>query len=530
MNEEEILFNSPSGSINEKLQKSVKLILEEQYGYNQNLMGDHFITEATKGDYIDLAVWRTENERKLNNPPLIIVECKSSQSKGRMVERITQLGKRIHAKYLLVVNQETFTAYSKIGEEYVLIESLPNYSDLSIDTHTVLLNCFKLIQNTEMMSTEDAISELNKIIMRKLTNDQLPHNHSPYFNLGDYKLKGQTFNKVKTELENIEMNQYFYEEYDIFIDKIFRGESSEFITPRAIAKFMVEILEPQPGELIGDPCCGTSTLLIEAGNFVNRNFDHLDNKKTNIYGCEINKNRFHFSQANMLIHGYSYDNVQLHDGLLNTKDMSEEKFDVILLNPPSGTKVGEDVVVLPWDIEEEMDKNIIGKSIISLYETSSVSHLSEVLFLERALRLLKPGGRLGIVLTNKILEKSAFSRIRYFVESKSKLLFICSLPPGIFGKSIVDSSIVFLQKFNYQEKKLYNEAYRRRENELTVKYYNKSKTKIIDYIYTQVRNDFNYKIPVASVLKRTGRQDLSYKDDFLDLVIKYKDYKNSISD
>lgn len=95
----------------------------------------------------------------------------------------------------------------------------------------------------------------------------------------------------------------------------------------------------------------------------------------------------------------------------------------------------------------------IGDSLLGLFETGKMSGLTEVLFIERCLNLLKPGGRMGIVLPEGVLNNTNLQKIRDFVESKAKILLIVSIPQDVFIASgaTVKPSLLFFKKFTADE-------------------------------------------------------------------------------
>ena len=87
-----------------------------------------------------------------------------------------------------------------------------------------------------------------------------------------------------------------------------------------------------------------------------------------------------------------------------------------------------------------------------------MSALTEVLFIERCLRLLKPGGRMGIVLPEGVLNNSNLQKVREYFEGQAKIILICSIPQDVFIKAgaTVKPSLVFLKKFTKEESEQYN--------------------------------------------------------------------------
>ena len=314
--------------------------------------------------------------------------------------------------------------------------------------------------------------------------------------------------------------------FEQFLGKTFRGELGQFFTPRTIVDFMVEVLDPQETETICDPCCGSGGFLIKAfeyvrakieakvqqekelikqeyytetyeklsdaekekiDNKVNKFFSQLNeelninNDKSRIrtlsydciFGTDANPRMSRTAKMNMIMHGDGHGGVHHNDGLLNVNGIFENRFDVILTNPPFGARVEKSLKITEADKytdEERIKKyqkrygdeynkalkqvnNNIGKPLVSLYKMGAMSTLTEVLFIERCLNLLKPGGRMGIVLPEGVLNNSNLQKVRDYVESKAKILLIVSIPQDVFIASgaTVKPSLLFFKKFTEEE-------------------------------------------------------------------------------
>ena len=178
------------------------------------------------------------------------------------------------------------------------------------------------------------------------------------------------------------------------------------------------------------------------------------------------------------MHGDGHGGVHHNDGLLNVNGIFDNRFDLILTNPPFGSRVEKSLEITEADKytdEERIEKykkrygktytnalkqvnDNLGESLLSLYKTGKMSSLTEVLFIERCLNLLRPGGRMGIVLPEGVLNNSNLQKIRGFVESRAKIVLITSIPQDVFIASgaTVKPSLVFFTKFTNDEAKNYN--------------------------------------------------------------------------
>lgn len=196
-----------------------------------------------------------------------------------------------------------------------------------------------------------------------------------------------------------------------------------------------------------------------------------------IYGTDANDRMARTSKMNMIMHGDGHGGVHHHDGFLNVNGIFEGRFNIILTNPPFGANVEpsdiiseEDIVVPEEDrkkyiaefgqLYEEAQARVMakkGKPIVSLFDLPKGENnkvKTEILFIERCLSLLKPGGRLGIVLPEGIFNNPSLSYVREFCEDRAFIRAVISLPQETFFSSgaTVKASLLFMQKFTEGEK------------------------------------------------------------------------------
>jgi len=199
-----------------------------------------------------------------------------------------------------------------------------------------------------------------------------------------------------------------------------------------------------------------------------------------IYGTDANDRMARTSKMNMIMHGDGHGGVHHHDGFLNVNGIFEGRFDIILTNPPFGAnvepsdKILEEQTTLSEEIEREYTR-IYGvpyrdalarlraakdKPIASLFALPKAKGngplgkiKTEILFIERCLDLLKPGGRLGIVLPESVFNNPSLGYVREFCENRAFIHAVVSLPPETFVSSgaSVKASLLFMEKFTCKE-------------------------------------------------------------------------------
>lgn len=211
-----------------------------------------------------------------------------------------------------------------------------------------------------------------------------------------------------------------------------------------------------------------------------------------IFGTDAEPRSARTAKMNMIMHGDGHAWVHHHDGLLNVNGIFEGRFDVILTNPPFGARVSKDLLITDTDrytdekrishytklygdqylkALEQVTGNI-GKSVLDLYDLGSTSSLTEVLFMERNLRLLKSGGRMGVVLPEWVLNNSQLQSVREYFEGRARILFIVSIPQDVFmaAGATVKSSLLFLRKFTDTETLEYEKISEQAQSDITSKY------------------------------------------------------------
>jgi type I restriction enzyme M protein len=223
---------------------------------------------------------------------------------------------------------------------------------------------------------------------------------------------------------------------------------------------------------------------------------HLANRC--IYGCDANDRMARTSKMNMIMHGDGHGGVHHHNGFLNVNGIFEGHFDIILTNPPFGANVESSDVILPEQVKVSDEARsrykgeygqpyvdalkrlqaAEGQSILSLFELPERGDKkagkikTELLFLERCLSLLKPGGRLGIVLPEGVFNTQTAAYVRKFCENRAYVRAVVSLPQDAFVSSgaSVKASLLFMQKFTEKEQAEFNGKRKAASYEIAAKY------------------------------------------------------------
>ncbi len=246
--------------------------------------------------------------------------------------------------------------------------------------------------------------------------------------------------------------------FEVFIGPALRGTEGQFFTPRNVVRMMVDVLAPQPGELIIDPACGSGGFLIIALESVWRRIEESSKKKgwskervaeerryvASRFFKGIEKDRFlaKVTKAYMAILGDGRSGVYCDNSLLPPtawdpimqRDIKLASFDVVFTNPPFGTKIpikGREVLE-QYDLVHKFVRSKRDRTVFEQGDSRVESQPPQILFIERCLQLLKPGGRLGIVLPESMFGMPTYTHVVQYLRSRCTILGVVSMPEDLF--------------------------------------------------------------------------------------------------
>ncbi|WP_340690620.1 class I SAM-dependent DNA methyltransferase [Hydrogenobacter thermophilus] len=208
--------------------------------------------------------------------------------------------------------------------------------------------------------------------------------------------------------------------------------AGEFYTPRPVVRFIVEIVNPQIGETVYDPACGTCGFLVEAYLWMKRQEKTIEDYKIlqerTFFGQEKKPVPALLGLMNMVLHGVAAPRILRKNTLEENIRNVTERYDVIMTNPPFGGKEGH-------HIQQNFPVQ---------------SQATELLFLQHIMKKLKPkaGARCGIVVPEGTLFRGgAFAEVKKTLLEEFNLHTIVSLPPGTFAPySDVKTALIFFER------------------------------------------------------------------------------------
>ena len=268
--------------------------------------------------------------------------------------------------------------------------------------------------------------------------------------------------------------------FEVFAERQFVGDKGEYFTPRPVVKMAVDIINPQPKEKILDPACGSGGFLIYALEHVWNIMDndpkykgkYLTEQKKEFarryfYGMDKEIDLVKICKAYMSIIGDGRSNIVKADSLKSPEEWEEitrstltedgikmKKFDVILTNPPFGSKIKihHEYILKNYDLGHKwIYEDGEWKKTDKTKETEP-----QILFIELCLRLLEDGGRMAIVLPDGIFGNPTDGYIREWIKSKAEILAVIDCPHATFmPHTHTKTSVLILKKWDKIKKQNY---------------------------------------------------------------------------
>ena len=363
-----------------------------------------------------------------------------------------------------------------------------------------LLHVFQTIHNhiyaNDGLSSEQTFTEMMKVLSLKVADEKL--GGSPLFHVTPAELikdsSGSFVSRVKKlekrtkeyfgkrVTENLEIDlkpstlAYVFNQlqhidlrgssrdikglaFQKFVSAEHRRGRGQFFTPEQVVDFCVRVLNPIAGEKVLDPACGT-------GGFISQAARHIAKSSTNqksgtlFVGLDINPMVATTGEVRLALEDVDSGHIIPQDGLADWPDINraisdrlgfntncEGFFDVIVTNPPFGTqgRIRDVAVLSRFELGHKWHE-LGGRHLMTPHVLTGP--VPDLVFIERCLDFLRPGGRMAIILPNGDLENSSLDYVRSYILSKAELLGVVHLPHDTFVPfgTGVRASVIFLAK------------------------------------------------------------------------------------
>ncbi|WP_419865446.1 N-6 DNA methylase [Candidatus Poriferisodalis sp.] len=247
--------------------------------------------------------------------------------------------------------------------------------------------------------------------------------------------------------------------FEVFVGPALRGTEGQFFTPRNVVQMVVEMLDPKPEESIIDPACGSGGFLIQALDAVWARLSErapeqvwddqtLLEERNKVAGRlrGIDKDTFltKVTKAYMAIMGDGRGGIFCENSLAAVDTWSDKSrehvrlgtFDIVVTNPPFGSKIkiNDADIISQYELGHKW-KSDPETQEFALTESAYVQRPPQILFLERCVKLLKPGGRLGIVLPESMVGNPSYRHVMQWFAKNMHLQAVVAMPEPLFKTS-----------------------------------------------------------------------------------------------
>lgn len=323
--------------------------------------------------------------------------------------------------------------------------------------------------------------------------------------------------------------------FEEFLPTQLRGKGlGQFFTPRPVVNFMVDLAEISIHDIVVDFACGSGGFLIKAFERMQRLVDQLpdgtwkklridkeefmdDVKENQLHGIDAEPRAARTAKMNMLmwgdgrrvVRGNALDVADFNGKAYEPTEYASKKKEsgctVILANPPFGGS--------------EKKQDILRRYDLGSKRVERVTQKTEILFLEKGIKLLRPQGKMLIVMPQGILSNESYDYVRDFLHSEAEIRSIVSLPTHTFvqsGVQTVKTCVLYVQKFTEEKKRLYD---------------NRIKGKTDDEIRQMLKTDSDFDYPIfmgtAEFIgyEPSGRS-IVIRGEKTDLDLLFEDYTN----
>ncbi|MGO5418158.1 restriction endonuclease subunit M [Collinsella sp. LCP19S3_B11] len=243
--------------------------------------------------------------------------------------------------------------------------------------------------------------------------------------------------------------------FEVFIGPSLKGGQGQFFTPRNVVEMAVNIVDPGPHDKIIDPACGSGGFLVEGLRYVWKKTElegeelgwprsEIDAEKQkvaikNFFGIDKDSFLSKVAKAYLAILGDGRGGVHCENSLDNPSDWKAETqndirlgiFDIVLTNPPFGKKLSIDSedILSRYDLGHRWTQDPEGNYVKGKrYDKQP----PQILFIERCLDLLKPGGKMGIVLLESIFGMPKYRYVVDYIKRRAKIMAVVTLPEEVF--------------------------------------------------------------------------------------------------
>lgn len=364
----------------------------------------------------------------------------------------------VHYRRCYMYQQASFDYQECFKNIYYYLYSNGNSSraERIVSDITKVLLCKLLLEKEKTFNIE-------KIEVKKLLNQLKEVYPSAFKQFDDFAMTEEELKIILEMLSNISLSEapshIIGDAFQAIIGPTIRGDKGQFFTPKSLVQCMIKVMDPKDGEIIMDPACGTGGFLTES--FIYQ-YEGKKKKCKSLYiGIDKDKDMSDLSMAvtEIITNGnakiYNQNSLEMvYDTDVN--DSLLGSVDVILTNPPFGSKIG----ITDKELLKHYDFGYswtYSKKDNTWYKMNTLvkSQDPQVLFIELCIKLLKEGGRMAIVLPEGVFGNKSQGYIWAYLKQHGNIIAMIDCPRNTFQPSTdTKTNVLFFEKGEKKRKKV----------------------------------------------------------------------------
>lgn len=308
---------------------------------------------------------------------------------------------------------------------------------------------YLLKENTSVLND----TELSKLYRSKFHDIQ--KKHTDIFEEDDeIQLDPISIKYVDTELNNLNIRNLnrdiIGDAYEIFIGEEIKGQSGQFFTPKNASDALVDIVQPKKDDKILDLACGAGSFLISSLSYIREKDSDAVPK---LYGIDKDNYLVRLAKIHLACMGQDTSNIKCADSLIWNESIlgqRENYYDVVLTNPPFGTniKAGTEETLSKFQLAYKYRKRG-GKYIKT--DKLNVSVPPQVVFLEQCIDIVKPNGKIGIIVPESMISSKKYGYVVDMILRRCTIKAIVGMPDVLFkisgkGGTHTKTCLIVLEK------------------------------------------------------------------------------------
>ena len=250
---------------------------------------------------------------------------------------------------------------------------------------------------------------------------------------------------VDRQFDAIDLEQcradIFSELYEAFAGTGIKASEGQFFTPPVAVNLLVEMVNPKPSQTVCDPACGAGGFLIAAAkHLVNAGAKPTD-VAASLQGVDKDAYLTRIARGRLALYLDEIPEVICGDSLASISQegtpLAEKTFDIVLTNPPFGAKIiaASANTLLRYELARKWVKAEKGKEKFIVNGAMNTSTPPQILFVERCLNLLKPGGILGAILPESLVSSQSHGYVVQYLQNNAELISVVGMPEALFKTS-----------------------------------------------------------------------------------------------